>query len=70
MRSLFRAEGVLTFRAAIPPRQHASDPLLHPVLEELQVNYIVAQLLALFDLPALALRTSVAFNQFRFIDAG
>ena len=68
-RSFFRDECVLAFQTATPPRQHTSDPFLHPVLEELQVNYVVAQLLAFFDLPALAVGTSVAFQRFHFIDA-
>jgi len=46
-----------------------SDPFFDPVPEELQVNYIVAELLGFFDLPALAVWTSLAFYRFRFINA-
>jgi hypothetical protein len=68
--SFFGPKGVSTFRTAISPRQHAGDPPLHPVLKKLQVDYIVAHLLAFDDLFALALRTSVAFYGFHLIDTG
>jgi hypothetical protein len=68
-RPFLRTELVPASGTTISPRQSASNPFLHPAVEELQINEIVTKLFAFLDLFAVALGASLALYRIHFVDA-